>query len=87
MTVRADYAQRIDSYFDMFGYKVNVVKTPSIHNRSLWTYVKTVGCLIDGAMPADDETAICKIFDNGIRFWTDPTKFGNYSYTNTPLGS
>lgn len=85
MTIREEYAQIIDKYFDMFGYKVNILKTPSIHTRRYWNYLKTSGCNFTGNIPQEYITKIKNIFDNGITFWHDPSKMLDYSQTNSIL--
>ncbi|MBO7734682.1 MAG: hypothetical protein J6S67_19135 [Methanobrevibacter sp.] len=87
MHIRQDFAKIIDDYFNMYGYATHVVKKPNIHVRTHWTYTKTVGCKILGSMPADFESAICKIFDHGITFWVNASEIGDYTtYINSPLG-
>ena len=85
MSIRAQYAERIDKYFTMFGYAQNVVAVPNIHARQYFTYVKTVGSCVSGYIPQDDRELIDTIFDRGIRFWTDYTKFEDYSVNNAIL--
>jgi hypothetical protein len=41
MQVRAEFAQRIDSFWDMYGYPVNTVKKPNTSGRPYWNYVLT----------------------------------------------
>ena len=53
-TIKYEYAQIIDSFFSMFGYKVNSVKVPNITGRSNWNYVKTIDCNFDGNIPQVD---------------------------------
>ena len=84
MSLRADYAAMVDDYFNLYGYAINRVMVPSINARPHWTYVKTVGCDIGGQMPQKHKERICRIFDNGIRFWTNATEIGNYSLDNSP---
>lgn len=81
-SIRRQYAERIDKYFTMFGYAQNIVGTPNIHARTYFTYIKTVGSCVSGYIPQDDRELIDTIFDRGIRFWTDYTKFEDYSVTN-----
>lgn len=76
------YARIIDDFFTMYGYKVNIVKTPSINNRPFYTYVKTQNCLIKGSIPTDDANKICRIFDNGVTHWKGMDNVGNYSLNN-----
>lgn len=65
----AQILRSIDEYFDMFGYATKRVKIPNTWVREHWTYTKTIGCEIDGEIPAQDMETICQIYDNGIRFW------------------
>ena len=83
MLVPNDNQMRIiDSFFDMFGYAQKKVMQPVRKARRIWTYLKTVGCVLDGSVPAEDANKICKIHDNGITYWdveNNPTvKVGNY---------
>lgn len=85
MCITSNYAQMLDSYFDMFGYAVKQHGIPNMNARPYWTYVKTKGCSVDGAIPADDATAIENIFNNGVRFWKNHNNIGNYSLNNAPV--
>lgn len=81
-TIRREYAEIIDKYFDRFGYACHKVKIPNIHARAYWTYTKTIGCQVSGNIPADAVETIQNIFNNGITFWADPANFGNYALNN-----
>lgn len=83
--IRKEYAKIIDNFFQMYGYAINTVKTPNIHARQKWTYVKTVGCKAIGTAPASTLEKICNIFDNGITFWVEPNNVGNYDRANPTL--
>lgn len=83
--IRREYAERIDKYFDMYGYATNKIKVPNRSVRTEWTYTKTVGCTLIGSVPQDSARNICRIYDNGIRFWVDPSHIGNYSLSNNVL--
>lgn len=76
--IRTEYAAIIDKFFDMYGYKTNRVGTPVLNARPSYSYVKTVGCSIDGLIPGDMKQSIENIFDKGIRFWQPHATFGNY---------
>lgn len=78
-------AKVIDDYFTQYGYRVNRLGTPSIHNRPHYTYVKTLGCKVKGLAPNDATKKICEVFDNGITFWVTPSEVGNYSVNNAPV--
>lgn len=80
--ITPEYARIIDDYFTMYGYKQNIVAKPSIRNRQLFTYIKTVGCSVGGNIPNEDRIKIASIFDKGVTFWTDPEKVGAYDETN-----
>ena len=82
MTIKEEYAKMIDGFFDMFGYKVNMVKTPNVNHRSKWWYTKTIDVSIDGAIPMDDMSKIKECYNKGITFWKDTANIGNYSLRN-----
>ena len=82
MSVRYEYAQIIDDFFSMFGYKVNRVKVPNHIGRTNWNYVKTVDCYIRGDIPQEDILEIQAMFNNGVTFWHTTQYFGDYSRTN-----
>lgn len=81
--VTEEVAKCIDNYFDMYGYKVDTLKIPSVRNRPHWTFIKTKGCNIKGSMPADDVSAIEDIVDRGITFWRNISEVGDYSLDNS----
>ena len=83
MSIRYEYAEIIDNYFTMFGYKVNTVKIPNITGRSQWNYIKTVDCNCDGEIPQEDLETIRKACNAGITFWHNPANIYNYSLSNT----
>lgn len=84
-SVRKEYAELIDSYFNMYGYATKKVGIPNIKSRPHWNYTKTSGCVIKGSVSADDMKKICSIFDNGITFWKNGNEVGNYDLDNSPL--
>ena len=81
--IKAEYARVIDSFFDMFGYKVNSVKVPNITGRSEWNFIKTIDCNADGNIPQEDLETIKKACNKGITFWHNPANMYNYSLSNT----
>ena len=78
MSIKADQAKRLDQFFDMYGYQTNEVKTPELMSRSMWNFVKTVGCVILGGIDAEDRRRIGAIFDKGITFWHAPETMYRY---------
>jgi len=83
MTIKAEYAQIIDEYLSMFGYKVNRTKIPNITGRLNWNYVKTIECNIHGYIPQKDCIEIKNMFNAGVTFWHNPSNFLDYSQPNT----
>lgn len=82
MEIKKEYAQIIDKYFDMFGYKVNIVKTPNKAHRGRYWYTKTIDINIDGSIPMDDMQKIKNAYNNGITFWRNASEIQNYELTN-----
>ena len=82
MTIKGEYAKVIDDYFSMFGYKVNEVKVPNIAGRRYWNFVKTINCYIEADIPQEDLEEIKSMFNKGITFWHDASKFMDYSQNN-----
>lgn len=83
MSIRKEYAKYIDDFFSQFGYKVNRLGTPHIHVRTYYDYCKTIDVNIEGNVPEHDLEEIRKMFNNGIRFWHDTTKYLDFSVSNT----
>ena len=81
-TIKRQYAERIDKFFDMYGYLTNKIKIPNINNRPNWNYVKTIGCNITANIPQEDLLTIKNIFDNGITLWHNTNTFLDYSQNN-----
>lgn len=82
MCIKKEYAQIIDNFFSMFGYKVNAVKTPNVTGRQNWNYVKTIDCNIHAYIPQADCLEIKNMFNAGVTFWHNPTTFLDYSQNN-----
>lgn len=82
MSIKDEYAQIIDNYFTMYGYKTNRLKLPNLTNRSNFNYVKTIGCNIVGDIPQTDLQKIKDMFNNGVTLWHNSTTFLNYDVAN-----
>ena len=82
MSIKKHFARILDDYFSMYGYQVNALKTPNITGRRYWNYVKTIGVNIIAHIPQQDLLEIKNMFDTGITFWHDSTKFLDYSQNN-----
>jgi len=81
-TIKRQFAERIDKFFGMYGYKTNMLKIPNLSNRPNWNYVKTVGLNVKGDIPQLDMAEIKSIFDNGVTLWHNPSTFLDYSQNN-----
>ena len=75
-------AQRLDMFFDVFGYQVDRVKVPNITGRPSWNYVQTVGANMHGDVPSDRLAIMNKCLDSGCTFW-HTTDVGNYGLSNS----
>lgn len=82
--IPAELAERIDMFFQMYGYAEKNVVVPNISSRPKWNYVKTNGLNINATIPEDATNHIVSIFSNGIRFWKNPAEVGRYNLDNSP---
>lgn len=80
--IKPEYARVVDMYFQMFGYKVNRVKTPDFKTRTRWNYLKTVNCSTYGDLPHEDSNAINDMFNNGLTIWHDESYMYEYETDN-----
>ena len=82
MCIKEEYAKIIDSYFTMYGYKVNEVKLPNLTGRLNWNYVKSIGANIEGDIPENDINELKSIFNTGVTLWHNPSTYLDYSQSN-----
>ena len=85
MSIRYEYAAKIDNYFSMFGYKVNRIGVPHVHARAYYDYCKTIDVHISGDIPEADMIKLRNIFNNGCTFWHYTNYFMNYNVNNSIL--
>lgn len=83
-SITAQFAQRIDQFFDMFGYQTNLVKIPNITGRASWNFVQTVDAKITGSIPVPMMSTIKANFNRGITFWHGDW-VGDYTRDNSPV--
>ena len=81
--IKPEFAEIIDEYFSVYGYATHRVKVPNRSGRPRWNYVKTLGAVVTGSVPADDMSKIVSIYDRGITFWHNGADVGNYSLDNS----
>lgn len=82
LSIKPEYAEIIDDYFDLFGYKTNRVKVPYVAHRQTWWYTKTINANITGNIPNDELNKIKDAYNNGLTFWRDASNFLNYGVSN-----
>ena len=84
MSITSEFARKIDTFFDLYGYAVNEVKTPRLSGRPHWNYVEVKNCNITGHCPSSDLALIKNIYESGITFWRNADEVGNYTLDNSP---
>ena len=93
-TIWGEYAEIIDNYFTMYGYKINKLKIPNVKNanaalRPHWNYIKTTNCIIHPSagkgLPQTSENIISSIYNKGVTFWMNANEVGDYSLNNSPV--
>ena len=84
MAIKEENARVIDLYFSRFGYQINEVKQPTLHNRTQFDFIKVGGTdnLISGKIPAADLDEINAICRRGTTIFHNITNFGNYTIAN-----
>lgn len=82
LTLKEEYLKQIDSFFSMFGYKVNELKIPNLFSRRNWNFIKCLNVNLIGDIPQDDMQELKNIFNNGVTLWHNPNTFLDYSQNN-----
>ena len=82
VAIKPEYARIIDNFFDMYGYKTNLVKTPNKGHRERWWFTKTINLNADGAIPMDDFKKFKSIYNNGVTFWKNASEIERYDLSN-----
>lgn len=91
VSITADFAQRIDQFFDRMGYATNKVKIPNQLGRSNWNYVQIASSEDIGydnnhnniSIPAKAMENINNMYRAGITIWHSHNNLGDYSLSNT----
>lgn len=81
MCCQAQFAKRIDEFFDVYGYNTQEIKTPNINSRAHVNYVKTRSANFDGNVPAQSMDNINAMWNAGIWFFHDDS-IGDFSIAN-----
>ena len=82
VSIRYEFAQIMDDFFDCYGYAIERVKIPNRTGRRSWNYVKMQNACHRGTVPASDMEMINNIYNAGITFW-HTSDVGNYSLDNS----
>ena len=85
MTIKQEYAKRIDDFFNRFGYQINETKIPNIKGRRYWNYIKIADQEIIGVgnVPSKYMEEINNICRAGTTIWHVQGNIGNYDLDNT----
>lgn len=83
-TLSWDNAEKVDNYFNMFGYKVNELKVPEFGTRQYYNYYKMPVCNITGNIPQSALDEIRSKFERGITLW-NTSDVGNYRDGDNPI--
>ena len=76
------FAERLDSFFDRFGYATELVKVPNIRGRKSWNFVKMQNAAHYGNIPNADIEIINSIYNRGVTFW-HIDDIGDYTKDNS----
>lgn len=84
MSIKREYAERIDKFFTKYGYKVNQLKIPNITGRTYFNYVQIAGDETIGyaSIPAKYFEKINNAFRNGVTIWHNHANLGDYTVNN-----
>ena len=90
MTIKSEWARRLDKFFTRFGYKQSAVMLPNMTHRANYNFVQISKDSTTAysnnhnniCVPASDLEVINNIFRAGVTVWNNHTNFGDYSVTN-----
>lgn len=85
-SIKKEYAEIIDRFFTVYGYKVSTLKLPNITGRRFFNYVKTVEANVESStVPEKYLNEFKEMLNNGVTFWHDPNHFLDYDVNNSIL--
>lgn len=84
-TITYNYAESIDNYFSLYGYRVDTVKIPNFSGRKSWNFVQTIGAIVTGNAPLYAREGFRGLLNKGIRFWHGDY-IGDYTRDNSIIG-
>ena len=77
--IRVWYAEKLDGFFDRYGYRQDKFMMPARNIRAHYTYLKTSNCEILGRMPMEYYKQIISIYNKGVTWWKYPLECGHYT--------
>lgn len=80
-TIKNEFAEIIDNFFELYGYAVNKLKVPNINSRRYWNFVKTQDCQISGISILQEKETLESIFNRGVTIW-HVDAIGDYTFDN-----
>lgn len=84
-TIRAEVAETIDSYYDLYGYPIRKMQLLTMQAAPRkWRYVRTIGYRLRSNVPQPYCLEVENAFNNGVRFWASADEFLNYTLDNSP---
>lgn len=85
-SIKREFAEIIDNFFSMYGYKVSTLKLPNITGRRFFNYVKTTQANVESSnVPEKYLQEFKEMLNNGVTFWHDTEHFLDYDVNNTIL--
>lgn len=77
-TVKTEFAEKIEQFFDVYGYKVSRFGVPNLNSRPRYNYIKCNNVNIYGNIPNEFLQPLRNMFINGFTLWHDKNNVGTY---------
>lgn len=77
-TVKPEFAEKIEQFFDVYGYKVSRFGVPDLNSRPRYNYIKCNNVNVYGNIPNEFLQPLRNIFINGFTLWHDKNNVGTY---------
>lgn len=77
-TVKPEFAEKIEQFFDVYGYKVSRFGVPNLNSRPRYNYIKCNNVNIYGGIPNEFLQPLRNMFINGFTLWHDKNNVGTY---------
>lgn len=90
MSIKSEYARKIDKFLTRYGYAINKVAYPNLQHRQNYNYIQiskddNIGYVNNHnniCIPATSMDTINKICRKGTTIWNNHTNMGDYSVSN-----